>query len=258
MCSWCPSTTFLCPWVCWSWHSAIPVPSSSIPPPLSLLFPTSPLSQAPGTASILLTHCLSLPQDNPCHGFLDSPPASSLPDPVPSLSCSHPRATAPLPWALLGWCHINSAPLGLPPAFPLLILSFLPQTQAPLPFSPQNTHLCNSMAACSTHPPQPGSSSHSHPPPSPPPGLVFSLWSREPRRQGLASNRTTCSCMLQAGPAFQRKLCLGSGRDYYLVTMTGLFLCDLDVADSHQLRSPNGRFPPVEAFQDALLSPLAP
>ncbi|RLV95329.1 hypothetical protein DV515_00012898 [Chloebia gouldiae] len=40
--------------------------------------------------------------------------------------------------------------------------------------------------------------------------------------------------------------------------MTCLFLCDLDMAGSHQLRSPNGRFLPVEAFQDALLSPLAP
>lgn len=250
LCSWWPSTPFLCPCVCWRWHNAIPVPSSSIPPPFCLLSPTSLLSQAPGASFILLTHCLSLLKDNPCQGFLDNPPASSLPDQVPSLSCSHLHAPASLPWALIGWCHINSVPQGLPAPFPVLILSLLPQTQAPLPSSPQNTHSCNSTATCSTRPAQPGFSSHFHPSPSPSPQLVFSLWSRESRKEGLASNRTACSYMLQAGPAFQRKLCLGSGGGCYLVTMTGFFLCDLDMAGSHQLRSPNGRFP-VEAFQDA-------
>lgn len=39
------------------------------------------------------------------------------------------------------------------------------------------------------------------------------------------------------------------------MTMTGLFLCDLDMAGSHQLRHPNGRFSPVEAFQDASWRP---
>lgn len=189
LCSWCPSTTFLCPWVCWR-HSDIPVPSASIP--LSLLSPTSLLSQAPGAAPILLTHCLSLPKDNPCQGFPDNPPASSLPDQAPSLSCSPPGATDSLPWAVPGWCHLSSVPLGLPPPFPLLILSFPPQTQAPLPFSPHNTHLCNSTAAFSTHPP----SQAPLPTPSPSPGLVFSLWSREPRREGLVSSRTTCSSLL--------------------------------------------------------------
>lgn len=117
-CSWCLSTTFLCPCACWSWHNAIPVPSSSIPTPPSLSSATSLLSQAPGPASILLTHYLSLLKDNPCQGFLDNPPASSLPDQVPSLSCSPPCAPASLPWALLGWCHINSVPQGCHHLFP--------------------------------------------------------------------------------------------------------------------------------------------
>lgn len=86
----------------------------------------------------------------------------------------------------------SAVPLGLPPPFPLLILSFPPQTQAPLPFSPHNTHLCNSTPAFSTHPP----SQAPLPTPSPSPGLVFSLWSREPRREGLVSSRTTCSSLL--------------------------------------------------------------
>lgn len=90
----------------------------SIPTPPSLSSATSLLSQAPGPASILLTHYLSLLKDNPCQGFLDNPPASSLPDQVPSLSCSPPCAPASLPWALLGWCHINSVPQGCHHLFP--------------------------------------------------------------------------------------------------------------------------------------------
>lgn len=184
--------------VCWSWHNAIPVPSASIPSPPSLSSPTSLLSQAPGAASILLTHYLSLLKDNPCQGFLGNPIASSLPDQVPSLLqpplC--PRlSTLGSPRMMPHQLCSPRAATTFSPADPLIPS----QAQAPLPSSPQNTHLCNSTASSSTCPPQPGSSSHSYPPPSPSPGLGLSLWSREPRREALVSSRTSCSHMLQAG-----------------------------------------------------------
>lgn len=56
------------------------------------------------------------------------------------------------------------------------------------------------------------------------------------------------------GPACQRKLCLESSGGCYLVTITCLFLYDLDMASSHQLKSPNVMLLPIEAFQGAPVS----
>lgn len=59
------------------------------------------------------------------------------------------------------------------------------------------------------------------------------------------------------GPPFQRNLFLGSSGGCYLVTTTHLFLCDLDIASSHRLESPNVRFLPRETFWVVPVSPLA-
>ena len=47
------------------------------------------------------------------------------------------------------------------------------------------------------------------PPPSPSPGLGLFLWCREPRREALASSRTSCSPMLQAGASFPEEALFG-------------------------------------------------
>jgi len=153
--------------------------------------------------------------------------------------------------------HQHCSPPGLPPPFLMLLLLFLPLAHAPLPLSSQNAHFCTFVAACSACPHQPGLAACSRLLPAHLQGLAFSSGAESQEgRHLLPAGLPAPPCSRQE-PAFQRKLCLGSSGGCYLVTITYLFLCDLDVASSHQLKSPNVRFLPVEGFRDAPGSPLA-
>lgn len=84
--------------------------------------------------------------------------------------------------------------------------------------------------------------------------LPFPLVQRAQNGRQFLPKRLPAPLCSGQGPACQRKLCLGSSGGCYLVTITCLFLCDLDMASSHQLKSPNVMLLPTEAFQDASVS----
>lgn len=85
----------------------------------------------------------------------------------------------------------------------------------------------------------------------------FLLVQRAKKERHFLPNRFPAPACSGLGLAFQRKCCVEPSGGCYLVTVICLFLWDLDLASSHQLKSPNVMFLPVEALQDAPVSPLA-
>lgn len=111
-------------------------------------------------------------------------------------------------------------------------------------------HLCDVTAALSARPRQPGLAPCSHSPFR----LFLFLWCRAQNGRQFLPKRLPAPLCSGQGPPCQRKLCLRSSGGCYLVTITCLFLCDLDMAGSHQPKSPNVMLLPMEAFQDAPVS----
>ena len=196
-------------------HKATAMLSPSVPPPppSPCISPTSLLSQAPGAASILLsplfTHYLSLLTDGPSQVFLDNLPVSSPRDQVPSLFCS-PLMPPPL---CLGVSYDGATSTLLPPRVATTFSHAAPLV--PSPGSRSTTIVLSKrsflhLRGCLLCMPAPARlSCLLPPPPSPSPGLGLFLWCREPRREALASSRTSCSPMLQAGASFPEEALFG-------------------------------------------------
>lgn len=232
---------------CRSWHNTVPALFSSIPPPYShhlVLLPSSCLPFSP----------ISLLKDTPCQVLINNPPVSSLPERVPSLSCSHPSCPSPSASGSPGTVpHQPCSPQGCHHLLPCLSSCSIPRHTL------HRHHLLSTLVPATC--PLLASASQAVPllcpPPSPSPelGLPRGAERRDERRL-LPAGLPAPQCPGQ-GTAFQRKLRLGSGGGHYLVTITCFFLCGPDVASSHRLRSPNVRFLPTEAFRDAPFSPSA-
>lgn len=150
VCSWCPASHFSAH-VCWSWHNACGLFFHS-----SSSFPLIPhVTAVPGTWCCFHPYPLPFPSEKrSLSGLSDNPPASSFPDQVPSLSCSHPCAPTSLPLTVLGWCHISSvsprAAITFSPADPLLPS---PDTGSPALLSLQHSFM--QLHGCLLHLPTP-------------------------------------------------------------------------------------------------------
>lgn len=157
----------------------------SIPPSSHLCSPGTSILSSPLSSRYLFAS----------EALVGSPWITLPPLPWPSslsLLQPPPRAAASLPWVLLGWCHVDPAPPRVASSFsqasPLVhspaacsAAVIVPVLQALI--SPP--HLCNSTAACSARPRQPGLAPRSYPPPSPSPRLRLFFWCSEPRRRGI-------------------------------------------------------------------------